>query len=45
VTRGPLKGAEGRLDRKDGICTFLVNIELLGRSIGVRIYGDDVEAV
>jgi transcriptional antiterminator NusG len=43
VKRGPLQGAEGTLERKDGQYTFLVNIELLGRSIGVKIYADHVE--
>lgn len=43
VKRGPLKGAEGILTRKDTSYTFLINIELLGRSIGVKIYADDIE--
>ncbi len=43
VRRGPLKGAAGTLEKKDGQYTFLVNIELLGRSIGVKIYAEDLE--
>ena len=43
VRRGPLQGAEGTLEKKDDQYLFLVNIELLGRSIGVRIYADDIE--
>jgi transcriptional antiterminator NusG len=43
VKRGPLQGAEGTLEKKDGQYTFLVNVELLGRSIGVKIYADHVE--
>lgn len=43
VRRGPLRGAEGTLEKKDDQYMFLVNIELLGRSIGVRIHADDLE--
>jgi len=45
VRRGPLEGAEGVLAKKDAHYTFLVNVELLGRSIGVKIYADDLEEV
>ncbi len=45
VRRGPLEGAEGVLVKKDSQYTFLVNVELLGRSIGVKIYADDLEEV
>jgi transcription antitermination factor NusG len=44
VKRGPLQGAEGTLERKEDQCMFLVNVELLGRSIGVKMYADDIEA-
>ncbi len=44
VARGPLKGAEGVLIKKEDQHIFLVNIKILGRSVGVKIYGDDVEA-
>jgi transcription antitermination factor NusG len=43
VIRGPLKSAEGILSEKLGSSYLLVNIEILGRSLGVRIYDDDVE--
>lgn len=45
VRRGPLTGAEGTLKVKNDQYMFLVNIELLGRSIGVTMYADDIEAV
>jgi transcriptional antiterminator NusG len=45
VKRGPLTGAEGTLKVKNDQYMFLVNIELLGRSIGVAIYADDIETV
>jgi transcription antitermination factor NusG len=44
VRRGPLTGAEGTLEVKNDQCRFLINVELLGRSIGVNIYADDIEA-
>ena len=44
VKRGPLRGAEGTLEKKEDQYLFLVNIDLLGRSIGVRMYADDIEA-
>ncbi len=44
VRRGPLAGADGVLERKGDGNRFLVNIQILGRSIGVRIYDDDIEA-
>ncbi|MEW6001497.1 MAG: UpxY family transcription antiterminator [Nitrospirota bacterium] len=43
VKRGPIKGAEGILYKKEDRYTFLVNINLLGRSVGVKIFADDVE--
>lgn len=45
VKRGPLKSAEGILTEKDDQSMFLVNIKLLGRSIGVKIHADDLEVV
>jgi transcription antitermination factor NusG len=45
VKRGPLAGAEGTLTTKNEQYMFLVTIELLGRSIGVTIYADDIETV
>jgi len=44
VKSGPLQGAEGTLERKEDQYMFLVNVDLLGRSIGVRMYADDIEA-
>lgn len=44
IVRGPLKGAEGILMKKNGHSLFIVGIELLGRSIGVQLYADDLEA-
>ena len=43
VKRGPLKSAEGILTKKDDQYMFMVNIKLLGRSIGVKMYADDLE--
>ena len=44
VKRGPLKGAEGILSVKENQYQFLVNIHLLGRSVGVKMYADELEA-
>jgi len=44
VRRGPLKGAEGILEKKEDQYIFLANIEILGRSVGVKIYADDIES-
>jgi transcription antitermination factor NusG len=45
VRRGPLRGAEGILIKKDKEeeMKFLVNIEILGRSVGLKIYADEIE--
>jgi len=43
IKKGPLQGAIGTLKMKQDQYIFLVNIELLGRSIGVKIYADDIE--
>lgn len=43
VKRGPLKGAEGVLEKKEEQYLFMVGIELLGRSISVQVYADDIE--
>lgn len=45
VRRGPLEGALGVLVKKEAQYTFLVNLELLGRSIGVKIFADDLEEI
>jgi transcription antitermination factor NusG len=44
VKSGVFRGAEGILARKEDHDILLVSIELLGRSVGVKIYADDVEA-
>jgi transcriptional antiterminator NusG len=43
VKRGPLAGAVGTLKGKEDQYFFIVNIDILGRSIGVKIYADDIE--
>lgn len=43
VKRGPLAGAEGMLHQREGQHLFLVNIEILGRSVGLRMYAEDIE--
>jgi transcription termination/antitermination protein NusG len=44
VKNGVFRGAEGILARKEDHDILLVSIDLLGRSVGVKIYADDVEA-
>lgn len=44
VKRGPLSDAEGILVRKENRTLFVVNIDILGRSAGVEISADDIEA-
>jgi transcription termination/antitermination protein NusG len=44
VKRGPLKGAAGIIGNSVDQYIFMVNIDILGRSIGVKIYADDIEA-
>jgi len=43
VNRGPLNGAEGILMQKNENHIFLVNINILGRSVGMRINAEDLE--
>jgi transcription antitermination factor NusG len=45
IRRGPLQGAEGVLVRKEGQQFFFVNVEILGRSVGLKLSGDDMELV
>lgn len=45
VVRGVLQGAEGVIKKKEDHHMLLVNVGLLGRSVGVKIYAEDVEAV
>jgi transcriptional antiterminator NusG len=44
VKRGPLTGAEGLIVNRVDQYIFVVNIGILGRSVGVRIYADDIES-
>jgi transcription antitermination factor NusG len=43
VKKGPLKGAEGVLLKKEKPYIFFVNVHLLGRSVGIKIHPDDIE--
>jgi transcription antitermination factor NusG len=45
VRRGLLAGAEGVLQSREDHYLLMVNIELLGRSVAVRILAEDVEPV
>jgi transcriptional antiterminator NusG len=44
VMRGPLMGAEGTIASKGDQYLFTVNINILGRSVSVKIFADDIEA-
>ena len=44
VKNGPLKNAEGILLNRANECLFLVNLSLLGRSVSVKIFAQDIEA-
>jgi transcription antitermination factor NusG len=44
IKRGPLKGAAGIIRNKADQYIFTVNIDILGRSIGVKICADDIES-
>ncbi|HUJ16777.1 MAG TPA: UpxY family transcription antiterminator [Nitrospirota bacterium] len=45
VTKGVFRGAQGMLKQKNhGQHIFLVNVELLGRSVAVKMCAEDVEA-
>jgi len=45
VKRGPLKGAEGILKKMESHYVFHVNIGILGRSVGVKLWADDIETI
>ena len=45
VRKGILKGAEGILEKREDQYLFIVNIKLLGKSVGAKIYADDMEIV
>jgi len=44
VRRGPLTGAAGFIVKKLDQYIFAVNVDILGRSVGVKIYADDIES-
>jgi transcription antitermination factor NusG len=43
IRRGPLRGAEGVLGIRESLQMFFVNIEILGRSVGLKVLADDLE--
>jgi len=43
IRRGPLSGAVGVLATRADEYRFTVNINILGRSVGLKIFADDVE--
>lgn len=45
IRRGPLQGAEGVLGKREDAQTFYVNVEILGRSVGLKITADDIELI
>ena len=45
VKNGPLQNAEGVLTKKEADYLFSVNVELLGRSVAVKISAQDIESV
>jgi len=45
LKNGPLKNAEGILTKKENEYLFSVNVELLGRSIAVKVAAHDLETV
>jgi transcriptional antiterminator NusG len=44
VKKGPLENAEGFLWKKENECCFSINVEILGRSVAVKIAAGDLEA-
>jgi len=43
VKHGPLSGIVGILAKREGHQMFLINIDILGRSVGLKISAEDVE--
>ena len=43
IKRGPLRGAIGILAKRQDYHMFVVNIDILGRSVALKIYAEDVE--
>jgi transcription antitermination factor NusG len=44
IKNGPLKGADGILSTRKNDLLFLVNVELLGRSVSVKVSAQEIEA-
>ncbi len=44
MKNGVFRGAEGILEKKEDRHMLVVGIKLLGRSVGVKVYAEDVEA-
>ncbi len=45
IRRGKLEGAVGIIEKKEDQYIFVINITLLGKSISVPVYADDLELV
>ena len=45
IKRGPLCGAVGVFDQRADEQHFAINVDILGRSVGLKILSDDVEQV
>ena len=45
IRKGTLKGVEGILMMKENHYMCIINIEILGRSVAVKIYADELEAL
>ncbi len=43
IRRGPLQGAEGIVAKREDEHLFFVNIEILGRSVGLKLCAGDIE--
>jgi transcriptional antiterminator NusG len=45
MKNGPLKHAEGIITKRENQYLFVINIELLGRSLSVKLSANDIEAL
>jgi len=45
IKSGPLKNAEGILSKRDNEYTFQVNVELLGRSVAIKVSAQELESL
>ncbi len=45
IKKGPLRDIEGVLLEKDYSHIFIVNIEILGRSVGMKVHAEDLERI